>query len=73
MVAIFAVILAVPALRDFFALELLHGEALWGAIFSAAAGVFVLELGWQYQQWRLPAAERTRRVARGGAARAPSM
>jgi len=72
MVGIFAVILAVPALRDFFALALLHGVALWGAIISAAAGVFVLELGWQFRQWQLPAEERTRRIARRGAARIPS-
>ena len=38
MVGIFAVILAVPALRDFFALELLSGAALWGSIVVGGRG-----------------------------------
>jgi cation-transporting ATPase E len=63
MVGAFLVIIAVPALRDFFALDLPDGPALWGTIASAAAGAAVLELGWQARQWRLPPEARTRRWA----------
>jgi cation-transporting ATPase E len=63
MVAAFAVILAVPSLRDFFALNLPTGKAMVGAIACAAAGVFALEMGWQMRQWRLPAERRTARWA----------
>jgi cation-transporting ATPase E len=67
MVGAFLLILAVPALRDFFALELPDAPAMWGTLASAAAGVAALELGWQARQWRLPPGERTARWAWHGA------
>src|SRR5262249_29793839 len=63
MVGAFVAIIAVPSLRDFFALELPSAPAMWGTIGSAAAGVAVLELGWQARQWRLPPDARTARWA----------
>jgi cation-transporting ATPase E len=63
MVGAFVLIIAVPPLRDFFALDLPNAAAMWGTIASAAAGVAVLELGWQARQWRLPPGERTPRWA----------
>jgi cation-transporting ATPase E len=63
MVGAFVVIMVVPGLRDFFALELPDAPAMWGTIASAAAGIAVLELGWQARQWRLPPQDRTPRWA----------
>jgi cation-transporting ATPase E len=63
MVGAFAVIMVVPGLRDFFALEIPEGPVIWGTIASAAAGIAVLELGWQARQWRLPPEARTPRWA----------
>ncbi|MCZ7536831.1 MAG: HAD-IC family P-type ATPase [Acidimicrobiia bacterium] len=61
MVAAFVVILAVPDLRTFYALDLPEWEALvWGVVVAASA-VVLLEVGWTAQQHRLPAAERTPR------------
>lgn len=69
MVGAFAVILAVPGLRDWFALDLPGGAALAAAIVAAALGVAALEGGWQLRQWRLPADGRTARWARQAPAR----
>ena len=63
MVLAFVVILGVRSLRDWFALDLPQGAAMWGAVLAAAGGVVVLELGWQLRQWRMPVAERTARWA----------
>ncbi len=63
MVGAFLVILGIPGLRDWFALNLPSGAAMWTAGAAASAGIAVLELGWQVRQWRLPPAERTVRWA----------
>ena len=63
MVAAFVVIEAVPGFRDFFALQLPTGAAMYGTIAAAAAGVAVLEVGWQFRQWSLPPEQRTARWA----------
>jgi cation-transporting P-type ATPase E len=72
MVFAFTVILGVAGLRDWFALGLPSGAAMWWAIVTAAAGVATLEVGWQLRQWRLPTAERTARWAWRGAAPGPA-
>jgi len=63
MVGAFVLILGVPALRSWFALELPAGAAMWGALICAAAGGIVLEVGWQIRQVRLPPELRTTRWA----------
>jgi cation-transporting ATPase E len=63
MAGAFVVILAVPWLRDFFALDLPGAAATWGTIACSAAGIAALEIGWQARQWRLPPDARTRRWA----------
>jgi cation-transporting ATPase E len=63
MVGAFLVILAVPYFRDFFALEVPADASLRGSLLAALAGCLVLELLWQIRQWRLPRADRVRRVA----------
>jgi cation-transporting ATPase E len=63
MAGAFVLILAVPSLRDFFALEFPSAPAMWGTIACAAGGVAILELGWQARQWRLPPDARTPRWA----------
>jgi len=67
MVLAFSVILGVGGLRDWFALGLPSGAAMWGAVLAAAAGVTTLEAGWQLRQWRLPVGDRTARWAWRGA------
>ena len=52
-------ILVWPVLRSWFALEIPAGAAMWGAVTSALAGGFVLEVGWQIRQMRLPPELRT--------------
>ncbi len=73
MVGAFVLIMAVPGLRDWFALEVPTGAALWGTIASAAAGVAALEIGWQVRQWRMPASARTPRWAWHGEAQASEL
>jgi cation-transporting ATPase E len=63
MVLAFTVILGARGLRNWFALGLPSGAAMWGAIAAAAVGVATLEAGWQVRQWRLPAEQRTARWA----------
>jgi cation-transporting ATPase E len=63
MVAAFVLILEVPRLSDWFALDVPRGTAMWGAIAAAAGGVATLEGGWELRQWRLPEGERTARWA----------
>jgi cation-transporting ATPase E len=63
MAGAFVVIIAVPSLRDFFALDLPSAPVMWGTIACAVGGVAALELGWQARQWRLPPGARTRRWA----------
>ena len=63
MVGAFVLLIGVPALRDFFALDLPSAPAMLGTIVSAGAGVAALELGWQARQWRLPRDARTARWA----------
>ena len=63
MVLAFAVILGVRGLRNWFALGLPSGAAMWGAIAAAAVGVVTLEVGWQIRQWRSPVDQRTARWA----------
>jgi cation-transporting P-type ATPase E len=66
MVGAFVVILGVPKLREWFALDLPSDASMWAAAAAAAGGIAVLELGWQLRQWRTPAPERTARWARSG-------
>jgi cation-transporting P-type ATPase E len=63
MVGAFAVILAVPALRDFFALDLPRADVTAWAVVIALTGCLVLEAGWQFMQSRRPRAQRTARLA----------
>ncbi len=64
MIAAFAVLLAVPGLRDFFALSIPHASIALEASICALVGIVVLEIGWQITQWRLPKDARTARFAR---------
>jgi cation-transporting ATPase E len=63
MVVAFLVVLAVPALADFFALDVPHGAALWWGLAVAAAGIAVLEIAWEVTERRKDPAERTPRIA----------
>ena len=63
MVVAFLVVLAVPALSDFFALDVPHGAALWWGLAVAAAGIAVLEIAWEVTERRKDPAERTPRIA----------
>ena len=63
MVGAFVVILGVPALRDWFALDLPSGPSMWAAGAAAGGGIAVLEAGWQVRQWRTPPDQRTPRWA----------
>jgi cation-transporting P-type ATPase E len=49
--AAFAVIMATPGLRDFFALNPPRGELVLAAIGIAATGGFVIEMGWRISGW----------------------
>jgi cation-transporting P-type ATPase E len=49
--AAFAVIMATPGLRDFFALNPPRAELVLAAIGIAAAGGFVIEMGWRISGW----------------------
>jgi cation-transporting ATPase E len=49
--AAFAVIMSVPGLRDFFALNPPRTELVLSAIGIAAAGGFVIEAGWRISGW----------------------
>ena len=51
MAGAFAVIMAVPGLQDFFALNPPRAELVLSAIGIAAAGGFVIELGWRISGW----------------------
>jgi cation-transporting P-type ATPase E len=51
MAAAFAVIMAVPGLQDFFALNPPRTELVLAAIGIAAAGGFVIEMGWRISGW----------------------
>jgi cation-transporting P-type ATPase E len=51
MAGAFAVIMAVPGLRDFFALNPPRAELVLAAIGIAAAGGFVIEMGWRVSGW----------------------
>ena len=73
MVGAFLLILAVPGLRDWFALQPPGAPAMWGTIICAGCGIAVLEVGWQIRQHRLPPEARTPRWAwRGAASQAES-
>jgi cation-transporting ATPase E len=63
MVGAFALILAIPGVRHFFALSLPRANVTAAAAVCALVGIAVLEIGWQYSQWRLPKDQRTRRWA----------
>ncbi len=64
MIGAFAILLAVPWLRDFFALSIPRGNIALEASLCALVGIVVLETGWQVAQWRLPKDARTARFAR---------
>jgi cation-transporting ATPase E len=63
MVAAFLVVLAIPALRDYFALDLPPNRTLVAVAGVSAAAILLLELGWQITQWRSPPDQRTPRIA----------
>jgi cation-transporting ATPase E len=71
MVGIIAVVMLVPKLRDFYALELPPTAATIGAFVCAAIAIVVLEAGWTVRQRRLPAEQRTPRLALHNPARVP--
>jgi cation-transporting ATPase E len=49
--AAFVVIMSTPWFRDFFALNPPPNELLVSAVAIAAAGGFVIELGWRMSGW----------------------
>ncbi len=61
MVGAFAVILVVPDLRDFYALDLPEWDALVWGVLVAVLALAILEVGWTATQHRLPEEERTQR------------
>jgi cation-transporting ATPase E len=63
MVGLFVAVLAIPALRDFFALDLPRRSVTTSAVACAAVAVAVLEIGWTFLQARRAPAERVRRIA----------
>jgi cation-transporting P-type ATPase E len=63
MVGLIAVVMLVPKLRDFYALELPTTHATIEAFVCAAIAIVVLEAGWTYRQRRLPPEQRTPRLA----------
>jgi cation-transporting ATPase E len=63
MVAAFLVVLAVPAFRDFYALELPPRDALVAGLVIAGAAVALLEVAWMVAQRRSDPKDRTRRLA----------
>jgi cation-transporting ATPase E len=64
MILCFVGVLAIPPVREFYALEYPPATALvWGAVVAVGA-VVLLEIGWTIAQARRPEDERIRRVAR---------
>jgi hypothetical protein len=63
MVGAFALILAIPAVRDWFALSIPRASVAIAAVICALVGIAVLEIGWEFSQRRLPKDQRTRRWA----------
>jgi cation-transporting ATPase E len=49
--AAFVVIMAVPAFRDFFAIEIPPGELFAAAVGIAVAGAAAIEAGWRFAGW----------------------
>ncbi len=63
MVALFLLILAVPALSDFYALELPPTDALIDGLVIAAVACVLLEIAWVVTQARRPRPDRVHRLA----------
>jgi cation-transporting ATPase E len=63
MVGAFAIIMAVPSLRDWFRLDFPREEITTAAVIIAFVACVILEVGWQVVQWRLPRDARTPRLA----------
>ena len=63
MVALFLLILAVPALSDFYALELPPTDALIDGLVIAAVACVLLEIAWMVTQARRPRPDRVHRLA----------
>ncbi len=63
MVGGFVLVLAVPALREFYALAIPDREAILVGAATAGAAVLLIEVAWTLAQWRRDPADRTRRVA----------
>ncbi|HEX5615339.1 MAG TPA: HAD-IC family P-type ATPase [Acidimicrobiia bacterium] len=63
MVALFVVAIAVPELRDFYALDLPRRGAVIGGLGVAAAACALLEIGWEVAQRRSAPESRTPRLA----------
>jgi cation-transporting ATPase E len=68
MVLGFLMVIAIPWLRDFFALELPSWQAVLETVGVAAAAVFLLEMIWRFSGWR----EHTSVVTSGAANPEPS-
>jgi cation-transporting P-type ATPase E len=63
MLGAFVVIMAVPALRDWFELDLPRAGVTEMAVVVALVACAVLELAWQVTEWRKPHGRRTKRLA----------
>jgi cation-transporting ATPase E len=63
MVGAFAIIMAVPAFREWFELEFPREVVTDRAIIVALIACLVLEIGWQVNEWRKPRESRTHRLA----------
>jgi cation-transporting ATPase E len=63
MVSGFLLVLAIPQLRDFFALDIPPNRTLVAVAGVSTAAILLLELGWQITQWRSPRDQRTPRIA----------
>jgi hypothetical protein len=50
MIGAVAIILAVPAFRDFYAVQLPPAEVLGEAAIVAGAGIALLEVGWRFSR-----------------------
>jgi cation-transporting ATPase E len=71
MVALFLAIMAFPAAREFYALEIPPVQALWTGVAVAGTAVVLLEVAWTISQHHRARPDRTRRLAwRNPAARA---
>ena len=71
MIGLFLLVLAIPSVRELFALDLPGADATLTALAVAGAAAAALEIWWTLLERRLPADERTPRVLRRGEAAGP--